>query len=221
MLTNETLVDFACRKSIASMTYLVLLSVILLPLSGCTGGDGDAGPIVSSLETPTDTTTDSTDSADPADSASDSSPDDLNLAAEEPIDLASDESEGNASADLPPDSNVSSSEQEEDSIASLVAAPQDNPAISMAPTPTGATASLTWQSIPDPKVKGYYVYYGKQSSSDPGVCSYEDRIAADAPPVTIAELEPNTPYFFAVSAFSNLESPCSNEVTAITPPAGT
>jgi hypothetical protein len=62
---------------------------------------------------------------------------------------------------------------------------------------------------------------GKQPSESPGVCSYEERIAVDTPPVTIAELEPNTPYFFAVSAYNNFESPFSNEATAITPPAGT
>jgi hypothetical protein len=216
MLMHETLIQLVGRKSIGSIFHLMLLSVILLPLASCTGGEGDTGSMISSLATPTeDATTDSNSEPSLDDT-------DLNLGGEEPMPFSEEEADTNsAAAEVNSDSSVSDSEGDEDLIASLPTPPDDNPTISMTSTPTGATANLTWQSASDPKRKGYYVYYGKQPSESPGVCSYEERIAVDTPPITIAELEPNTPYFFAVSAYNNFESPCSNEATAITPPAGT
>ncbi|MBI5672474.1 MAG: fibronectin type III domain-containing protein [Nitrospirae bacterium] len=90
-------------------------------------------------------------------------------------------------------------------------------------TPTEATARLTWAVNPDPTVTGYRVYYGKESSGEPGSCSYEASQSVEAPPAIITGLEPNTPYFFAISAFggedSEAESPCSNEVLMISSPA--
>ncbi len=221
--SHKMLINFIYRKSLASMRYLVLLSVILLPLAGCTGDDGGAGPMTSSLASPSDSSADPT--ADPTtDSTPDLTPDDPGRGGEEPMNpqpFLAGAADTNSSAERPADSNMSKSEQEEDATATPAAPPQGDPVISMASTQTGATASLTWQSDTDPKVNGYYVYYGKQSSGQSGLCSYDDRISIDTPPVTIAELEPNTPYFFAVSAYKDSESPCSNEVTAITPPAGT
>lgn len=221
MLTNETLIQLVGRKSIGSILHLILLSIILLPLASCTGGEGDAGPMISSLATPTeDATTDS--NSDPSNSEpslDDSEPD---MGGEEPMPILEEAGDSTSSpADVASDPTVSGSEEAEDLVASLPATPEDNPVISMSSTPTGAAANLTWQPSSDPKRKGYYVYYGKQPAESPGVCSYEERIAVDTPSVTIAELEPNTPYFFAVSAYDSFESPCSNEVTAITPPAGT
>ena len=91
------------------------------------------------------------------------------------------------------------------------------------PPPTGATAQLNWDASSDPNVQGYFVHYGKQSSGEPGSCSYEESQRVGAPPATITGLEPNTPYFFAISAFSEAESesetPCSNEVLLISSPA--
>ncbi|MEK9140215.1 MAG: fibronectin type III domain-containing protein [Nitrospirota bacterium] len=90
-------------------------------------------------------------------------------------------------------------------------------------TPTEATARLTWATHPDPTVAGYRVYYGKESSGEPGSCSYETSQSVEAPPAIITGLEPNTPYFFAISAFGGeegeAESPCSNEVLVISSPA--
>jgi hypothetical protein len=218
-MTNETQIQHvglkSSWKSIGSILHLILLSVILLPLVSCTGGDGEAGPIAS-LATPAEDATTDSGSEPPLD---DPEP---NLGGEEPMPFQEEDTEANQStADANGDSDVAGAEGEEDLLASLPTSPEDNPIISMNSTSTGATATLTWQSAADLKRKGYYVYYGKQPSESPGVCSYEERIAVDTPPVTIADLEPNTPYFFAVSSHNNLESPCSNEVTAITPPAGT
>ena len=98
-------------------------------------------------------------------------------------------------------------------------APTGTPVVVLNSTPMGATAEVTWQPSADSNVKGYYIYYGRQSSGEPGVCSYEVSYSVDSPSVTITELDPNTPYFFAVSSHSSFESPCSNEAAVITPPA--
>lgn len=37
---------------------------------------------------------------------------------------------------------------------------------------------------------------------------------------TITGLDPNSPYFFAVSAFNGESGSCSNEVSTVTPPSG-
>ncbi|MDH4081084.1 MAG: fibronectin type III domain-containing protein [Nitrospira sp.] len=217
MQVNTNQIGFFYQLFTRSTAGLILLGVIALPLSGCGEQDG-AGPVVSSLSTSTDSD-ESVNNAD--DSAQDSVLDEPVLGGEEPIDNPfawAEDGDAHSSTDLGPDPDETG--PEEDSIASLIDAPRETPTVSMASTPTGAVASVTWESIPDPKVKGYYIYYGKQPSPDPGVCSYDDRIAADAPAVTIAELEPNTPYFFAVSAYGRLESLCSSEASAITPPAG-
>ncbi|NJN69383.1 MAG: fibronectin type III domain-containing protein [Nitrospira sp.] len=93
----------------------------------------------------------------------------------------------------------------------------------MTSTPTGVTAQLTWDASTDPNVSGYYIYYGRESSGEFGSCSYETSQAVEAPPATITELDPNTPYFFAISAYSGedaeAQSPCSSEMLVVTPPA--
>lgn len=83
-------------------------------------------------------------------------------------------------------------------------------------TPTGATASLIWDPVQDPTVTGYSVHYGTQSAGQPGLCAYEDSKFVSGPSATITGLDPNTRYFFAVSAYNGLEGPCSNEVSTIT-----
>lgn len=37
---------------------------------------------------------------------------------------------------------------------------------------------------------------------------------------TVTGLDPNTPYYFAVSAYNGLSGPCSNEALTVTPPSG-
>ncbi len=118
---------------------------------------------------------------------------------------------------------VNSSEQEKLKAAQALM-PKDAPTIAMTSTSRGATASVTWQVVADSsnaetQVIGYYVHYGKQPADQMGGCFYEERITANAPPVTIHDLEPNMPYFFAISAYNEYDSPCSREASAITPPA--
>lgn len=94
-------------------------------------------------------------------------------------------------------------------------------------SPTGVTVSLQWEAIdPDPgqpNIRRYTVYYGRQSSRQSGSCFYEDsiRVSRGSGPTvsaTVRGLEPETRYYFAVSAYNGLESPCSEEISGITPP---
>ncbi|MDF0651051.1 MAG: fibronectin type III domain-containing protein [Nitrospira sp.] len=54
---------------------------------------------------------------------------------------------------------------------------------------------------------------------EPSSCSSGESQAVEAPAATITGLEPNTRYAFAIRAFNESESLCSNEITAVTPPA--
>jgi hypothetical protein len=86
----------------------------------------------------------------------------------------------------------------------------------------GATASLAWNPVQDPSgsppVSSYFVHYGRQSPNQSGSCAYESSISVDSPSVTVTDLDPNTLYYFTVSAYNGLESACSNEVSTVTPP---
>lgn len=92
-----------------------------------------------------------------------------------------------------------------------------DPNIITSVTPTGATASLVWDPVQDQTVFAYYVHFGRQSAGQPGSCQYEDSQYVTSPSATITGLNPNTRYYFAVSAYNGLSSPCSNEVTTVTP----
>lgn len=94
-----------------------------------------------------------------------------------------------------------------------------DPAISSSATPTGAVVSLAWDPVQDPTVYGYYVHYGRQSTGQPGSCSYSDSVSVSSPSVTIDGLDPDTRYYFAVSAYNGINGPCSNEVSTVTPPS--
>lgn len=124
-------------------------------------------------------------------------------------------------SDQAPNSAVADSDGEED------------PMITMTPTPTGVTAHVTWDRPSDFNPTGYYIYYGKRSpeelrskessseessSEEPTSCSRGESQPVEGPPATITGLEPNTPYFFAIRAVNDSESICSNEITMVTPP---
>ena len=85
--------------------------------------------------------------------------------------------------------------------------------------PAGATASLAWSPVQDSSVYGYFVHYGQQSPGQPGSCAYESSMYVDSPSATVTNLDPDTRYYFAVSAYNGLESACSNEVSTVTPPS--
>lgn len=102
-----------------------------------------------------------------------------------------------------------------------------NPSVTVAPSTGGAaptaSASLTWNEVQDhsvtPPVSAYFVHYGRQSPGHPGSCAYESSMHTSSPSATVTDLDPNTVYYFAVSAYNGLESACSNEVSTQTPPA--
>jgi hypothetical protein len=83
--------------------------------------------------------------------------------------------------------------------------------------PVGTTASLAWSPVPDPSVSGYFVHYGRQSPGQQGSCAYESSMHVASPSATVTNLDPNTLYYFTVSAYNGLESACSNEVSTVTP----
>lgn len=86
------------------------------------------------------------------------------------------------------------------------------------PADTGITASLAWSPVQDSSVYGYFVHYGQQSPGQPGSCAYESSMYVTSPSAMVIKLDPDTLYYFAVSAYNGLESACSNEVSTVTPP---
>lgn len=99
-----------------------------------------------------------------------------------------------------------------------------DPSVTVAPgggstPPVGVTASLAWSTVQDPSVTVYFVHYGRQSPNQSGSCEYERSVHVTSPSVTVEDLDPNTTYYFAVSAYNGLLSACSNEVSTVTPPA--
>lgn len=104
-----------------------------------------------------------------------------------------------------------------------------DPSVTVTPSSGGgastASASLTWNPVQDPSVSppvsAYFVHYGRQSPGQPGSCAYESSVHAASPSAMVTDLDPDTVYYFAVSAYNGLESACSNEVSTQTPPAST
>ena len=82
-----------------------------------------------------------------------------------------------------------------------------------------ATVNLAWDPSPDPKVSAYDVHYGKRSPGQPHSCTYSDSMRVSAPLTTVTGLDPNTRYYFAVSAYNGLSGSCSNEVSTVTLPS--
>lgn len=98
------------------------------------------------------------------------------------------------------------------SLAGCGAGENDSPTVSTSSTATGVNARLQWNPVNDPSVTGYIVHYGTQSSGQAGLCSYQENQFTNGPSATVTGLDPKTGYYFAVSAYNGLESPCSNEV---------
>ena len=115
---------------------------------------------------------------------------------------------------------------------------EEDPTITMTATSTGVSAHVSWVHPPDMNVAGYNVYYRKQpaepgseesasaelasedsSSDEASSCSSGEYQAVEAPAVTITGLEPDTRYAFAIRAFNESESLCSNEIVMLTPSA--
>lgn len=205
MRANANLIRFFYQPFTRSTAGLILLGITALPLPGCSENEGGGGPIISSLST-------STEEPLPAEGKDEPNVELNTPSLSEDDNQATDSSE-NEAEDLEALANLAEAEPDG----------EEAPEISLTSTPNGVTAKLTWDVSTDPHVAGYHVYYGKQSSGEYGSCSYEEGQTVEAPPAEINGLEPNTPYFFAISAYGGedgeLESPCSNEVLIVTPPA--
>ena len=80
--------------------------------------------------------------------------------------------------------------------------------------PNGLSASLAWDPVAG--VFGYVIHYGPESPGSPGSCTYAESVFSSTPSATVTGLAANTTYFFSVSAFNGIESPCSVELTTIT-----
>ena len=202
MLRPKPLIIPVLRNLTIALVSLLVLSTIVLPLAGCSD-NGQGGPSISSLSTPTDTQP-----------SENTEPDTTST------ETATNEQDDPTISTAPTEIEPFPSEVAEADPEPLVAGPEGE---AVPFTQTDATARLTWAVNPDPTVTGYRVYYGKESSGEPGSCSYETSQSIEAPPAIITGLEPNTPYFFAISAFGGeegeAESPCSNEVLMISSPA--
>ncbi|MDF0651551.1 MAG: hypothetical protein CV081_05130 [Nitrospira sp. LK265] len=79
-------------------------------------------------------------------------------------------------------------------------------------TPTGGTATLSWDASTGPDLEGYKIYQATASES------YGAPIATvimDFTSYTVTNLEAGTTYFFAVTAYNSdgAESSFSNEVS--------
>ena len=188
----RTSVGIPYGQSSFSMSHLILVIPLLMPLAGCSN-DGGGGPVISSLSTPTD-----------ASAGSDS-----------------DQAHHSGSTD---------------------ADGEEDPTITMTPTPAGVVAHVTWVHPPGMSVAGYDIHYRKQPAAEPSSaesaseepaseetasgefdseeqssCSSGESQTVEAPAATITGLEPNTRYSFAIRAFNESESLCSNEITVMTP----
>jgi len=115
---------------------------------------------------------------------------------------------------------------------------EEDPALTMIPTPTGVTARLDWGRPSTINADRFYIYYRKRSLEEPNsdeslagesrpeewnseestACSDRESQVVETPPATITGLEPNTQYVFAIRAVNESESLCSNEITVVTPP---
>lgn len=79
------------------------------------------------------------------------------------------------------------------------------PSITTTSTPTGSTATLSWNPVNDATLTEYHLHYGTQTQNYPLLAS------SASPTVTVTNLD-NTRYYFAVTAYNGAESGFSNEV---------
>jgi len=84
--------------------------------------------------------------------------------------------------------------------------------------PAGAMVSLGWDPVQHPTQISYTVYYGKQSVGG-GSCNYENSFDVNDAFATVTGLDPDTTYYFSVSANNEHghRSHCSEEVSTVTP----
>jgi len=207
MLQNEIRQSPDCRELIKFTAPIMMLLWVIIALSlfGC-GSGGENRPITSNLSTPKNTTEGS-----PSNRSSNS------------VELTQAEQTGpttSSPTDMSTDSHPAEpfDSSEDDPLPPPIILSEEDPMLTTIPPAPGVSVRIDWNPSPDSNITSYYVYYGKQPATQPGSCSYEESQAVETPPAMISGLEPNTPYFFAISAFNESESSCSSEIMIVTPP---
>lgn len=192
MFPFEGLVSCVCRKFVLSVAYSAVAILFLISLTSC-ADEKTGGPVTSNLS--------------------------------------------------PPKDAAGAMESDEVSHLTVDTVPDiggEDPMITMTSTPSGITANVSWDQPPGFNVAGYTLYYGKHSQGSESVettseesdseashseelswCSQGESKTVKASSTTITGLEPNTQYFFAIRAFTEVESEnlCSNAIMMTTPPA--
>ena len=192
MLLCETLGGVVFRKSIFSMAYPAVVILFFILLTGC-ADEKAGGPVGSSLSAPTD-----------------------------------------------PTGRLDSDDSDQAPHSTAADAGGEDPMITMASTPSGITADVTWNQPSGLNSTGYTIYHGKylynspleetlSEESNPEVahseesswCFQGESRTVETSSTTITGLDPDTPYFFAIRAFTQneSESPCSKAIVVVTPPA--
>lgn len=190
MLTHGPWIYSVPQSGIISLVCLMVIIPLYATFVGCTGeGVGDS--VNSGLSTSAGVITDP--SLDQSTGPTDAATDFISNRTSEPLSI--------------------------NDLSSGADSPENVPMISMTSTPSGATVRLNWLHSSDADSFGYHVYYGKQPAQEAGSCAdYETNQAVDAPPATIAGLEHDTIYYFAVKHFNDSDDACSEEIVVATPP---
>ena len=206
-MNRSTNIDF--RKSIIGRTCSIALGILFLSLTGC-GSRGEQGPTISTTAAPIGSTASL--ERDPVVSSG-PSPTETTPSLERDLAVSSDPSPTETTPSLEEDPTAYTDSPPAGDVQIFGPAPR----ISTGSTPNGATANLDWDPIEppaeEPPIVGYYVHYGKQSSDEPGSCSYKDVTFVTTSNVTVTDLDRGSRYYFAVSAYNGVEeSSCSEEV---------
>lgn len=98
------------------------------------------------------------------------------------------------------------------SLTGCGASGEQEPMIPTSSTPSGSTVRLVWDSINESNIIGYYIHYGKQSPNQPGSCAYDQATYVSSSQGTVTGLDPESTYYFAVSAYNGERGGCSDEV---------
>ncbi|MBL8053439.1 MAG: fibronectin type III domain-containing protein [Nitrospira sp.] len=185
-------------RTLMAMTVPIAFSALL----GC-GNGGESSTIASNLSTPANAS---------EGSVSERSSDSREVQQTEQASLKT-----SSATDVSTDPAAAPDSTDEDSMPLPTISSEEESMLTATPKAPGVSARINWNPSPDSSVTSYYVYYGTQPSGELGSCSYEQSQAVESPPAIITGLEPNTPYFFAISAFNESESPCSTEFMLVTP----
>lgn len=205
MLRNQAWLNLDHRKPMKLTVAPMLWVIVAFSLLGC-GGGGENSPLNSNLSTAKNITEGSP-SGRTLDSVEASQSDKMGPTTSSPTEISGDS--------LPAESSDSA---EDSALPPPILFSEEELMLTTIPPEPRVSVHINWDHSPDSNITSYYVYYGKQPTTLPGSCSYEESQSVETPPATISGLEPNTPYFFAISAFNESESSCSSEIMMVTPP---